>query len=385
MTQSGLTDYQSPRWAEKLRRSAAALALALALGLGIGVADHASLLPGSVAAQSAAPSASVSEIAAKANPGVVTILNLQDMSTLQGGFQQVPTQPGEESVPKAGDEELVPVGSGSGFIIDTAGHVVTNNHVVEGGTAFQVEFYDGTTAMATLVGADPFQDVAVLQLELAAGQSVPGTVQFGDSDLVRAGDPVIAIGTPYGEYENTVTTGIVNAVERGLDAGAGYDLPNLIQHDAEIYPGNSGGPLLNASGEVIGINVAKAVDQSMGAFVDEGLNFAIESNAAKKIVDELIADGHYERAYLGVWAQATQNGVEISSLEAGGPAEQAGLQVGDVITGIAGVEGNDPNEALDTVLFDRSPGDLVTLEILRNGQPMTIDLTLGERPMEVVS
>jgi 2-alkenal reductase len=388
---SGLSEYQSPRWAERVKRSGIALALALALGLGIGVANDAALLPSGVAAQSSVAEQTLSDVAAQANPGVVTIVNLQQVATVQGnGWQQIPSQPGNqlpgsESQTTPGDGELVPVGSGSGFIIDEAGHVVTNNHVVEGGSGFEVEFYDGTTVTATLVGTDPFQDVAVLKLDLEPGQSVPGIVQFGDSDLVRAGDPVIAIGTPYGEYENTVTSGIVNAVERGLDAGTGYSLPHLIQHDAAIYPGNSGGPLLNAEGEVIGINVAKAYNQSMGSVSDEGFNFAIESNAAKEIVDAIIADGNYDRAYLGIWGQASQHGVEIASLEAGGPAEQAGLQVGDVVTGVAGVDGDDSNEALDTVLFDRNPGDVVSLEILRNGQQMTLDVTLGERPTEVVS
>lgn len=386
MTDSGLTNDQSPRRADQLKRSGIALALALALGLGIGIVHNGDIAPSGVAAQTEATNADAADVAARANPGVVTIVNLQDVATIQEGQQQLPgQQPGEANGVEPGDDELVPVGSGSGFIIDETGHVVTNNHVVEGGSAFQVEFYDGTTAMATLVGSDPFQDVAVLQLELEPGQSVPGTVQFGDSDLVRAGDAVIAIGTPYGEYENTVTTGIVNAVERGLDAGTGYSLPNLIQHDADIYPGNSGGPLLNAEGDVIGINVAKAYNEQMGTFSEDGFNFAIESNAAREIVDAIIADGNYDRAYLGIWGQATQNGVEIASLEAGGPAETAGLQVGDIITGVAGVDGSDPNEALDTVLFDRNPGDEVSLEILRNGQSMTIDITLGDRPTEIVS
>ncbi len=381
MTASGLSEFQSPRWSERLRRAGVALAIALTLGLGAGIANDAALLPSVVSAQSATQ-ADVAAVATKANPGVVTIVTMQAMSNMQGGGfqQQLPDQ--DRST---GEETLVPYGSGSGFIIDEEGHVVTNNHVVAGGSAFEVEFYDGTTATATLVGADPFQDVAVLKLELELGQSVPGIVQFGDSDAVRAGDAVVAIGTPYGEYENTVTSGIVNAVERGLDTGSGFSLPNLIQHDADIYPGNSGGPLLNAAGDVIGINVAKAYNQQMGSYAEDGFNFAIESNAAKEIVDEIIADGVYDRAYMGIRGQAAVDGVEIVSVEPAGPAELAGLQAGDVITGVQGVEGNDPNEALDTVLFEHKPGDQVTLEILRNGQSMTIDITLGERPVEIVS
>jgi 2-alkenal reductase len=351
--------------------------------LGVGIVGDAGVLPVGVAAQNSATPADVASVAATANPGVVTILTMTEVSAIEGpgGFQQVPPQNGGST---QNGEQLVPLGSGSGFIIDEAGHVVTNSHVVASGTAFEVQFYDGTTAMATLVGADPFQDVAVLQLDLEQGQQVPGTVHFGDSDVVRPGDQVVAIGTPFGEYDNTVTSGIINAVERGLDSGGGYSLPNLIQHDAAIYPGNSGGPLLNANGEVIGINVAKAYNQQMG-MTGEGFNFAIESNAAREIVDEIIGNGAFDRSYLGIRGQAAADGVQIVSVEAGGPAETAGLQPGDIITGVQGIDGNDPNEALDIILFERRPGDTISLEVLRGGQLVTIDVTLGERPTEIVS
>ncbi len=384
MTYTDDTEYQRPGWTERLKRSGAALSLALVLGLGVGIAGDTGVLPGGVSAQSQATNADIASVAAKANPGVVTILTMTEVSAIEGpgGFQQLP---GQNELPAQGDEQLVPLGSGSGFIIDEEGHVVTNSHVVASGTAFEVQFYDGTTATATLVGADPFQDVAVLKLELEAGQTVPGVVSFGDSDQVQPGDQVVAIGTPFGEYDNTVTTGIINAVERGLDSGGGYSLPNLIQHDAAIYPGNSGGPLLNGEGEVIGINVAKAYNQQMGMMTGEGFNFAIESNAAREIVDEIIAKGSYDRSYLGIRGQASLEGVQIVDVEAGGPAEAAGLQQGDIITGVQGVDGNDPNEALDVILFERRPGVTVTLEIVRNGQPMTIDITLDARPDEIVS
>lgn len=378
------TEYQRPGWSDRLKRMGAALSLALVLGLGVGVAGDAGLLPAGVSAQSQATNADIASVAAKANPGVVTILTMTEVSQIQGpgGFQQLP---GQNDLPGQGDDQLVPLGSGSGFIIDEEGHVVTNNHVVANGTAFEVQFYDGTIASATLVGADPFQDVAVLKLELEDGQSVPGVVSFGDSDAVQPGDQVIAIGTPFGEYDNTVTTGIINGVERGLDSGGGYSLPNLIQHDAAIYPGNSGGPLLNAEGEVIGINVAKAYNQQMGMMIGEGFNFAIESNAAREIVEEIIANGSYDRSYLGIRGQASLEGVYVVGVEAGGPADTAGLQEGDLITGVQGVDGDDPNEALDTILFEKRPGDTVTLEIIRNGEPMTVDVTLDKRPGEIVS
>jgi len=369
---------------ERGRALVLAMAMALTLGIGAGALVGDGLLPAAVSAQATGGSqSSVSAVATAANPAVVTVTTLQEMAAADGSDDTQGLPPGAQQRPGE-DGQLVPLGSGSGFIVDDAGHVVTNAHVVASGSAFEVTYFDGTTVTATLVGSDPFQDVAVLKIELAAGETVLGVVPFGDSELVQAGDPVVAIGNPYGEYANTVTSGIVNAMERGLDSGGGYDLPNLIQHDADIYPGNSGGPLLNASGEVIGINVAKAFTGRMG-MDSEGFNFAIESNAASQVVQEIIADGSFERSYLGIRGQATQDGVQIVSLERDGPAAAAGLLESDIIAGIVGQAGDDPNEALDVILFEMRPGDVVTLEVLRGGQSITVDVNLGERPGTITS
>lgn len=369
---------------ERGRALVLAMAMALTLGIGAGALVGDGLLPAAVSAQATGGSqSSVSAVATAANPAVVTVTTLQEMAAADGSDDTQGLPPGAQQRPGE-DGQLVPLGSGSGFIVDDAGHVVTNAHVVASGSAFEVTYFDGTTVTATLVGSDPFQDVAVLKIELAAGETVLGVVPFGDSELVQAGDPVVAIGNPYGEYANTVTSGIVNAMERGLDSGGGYDLPNLIQHDADIYPGNSGGPLLNASGEVIGINVAKAFTGRMGMDSD-GFNFAIESNAASQVVQEIIADGSFERSYLGIRGQATQDGVQIVSLERDGPAAAAGLLESDIIAGIVGHAGDDPNEALDVILFEMRPGDVVTLEVLRGGQSITVDVNLGERPGTITS
>ncbi|CAN5633429.1 hypothetical protein BH23CHL5_BH23CHL5_27420 [soil metagenome] len=354
------------------------LAILIAAGAAGGALLGSGLIPSGAVAQSAATTElSVAYVAEVANPAVVTITTMQDFSQVGGEQGSFPGLPGEE--------QFVPVGSGSGFIIDTDGHVVTNNHVVAGGVAFEVTYFDGRTAAATLVGRDSFQDVAVIKIDLVAGDSVPGVVMFGNSDDVTAGIPVVAIGTPYGEYANTVTSGMVNAIDRGLNSGGGYSLPNLIQHDAAIYPGNSGGPLLNGQGEVIGINVAKAYVGEMGGMQSESFNFAIEGNAAEDIVRELIASGTYERAYLGITGQAVSGGVEIVSIEASGPAEAAGLQELDVIVGIVGLDGNNPNQALDVILFEKRPGEAVTLEIFRNGELIELVIVLGTRPAEFIS
>jgi serine protease Do len=362
------------RWSPRQLALTALLALTLALGVGSAAGLQSLVSPSAASAQTNAQSASVADVVEKTNPAVVTITTMVDASELPGAANG--------NLPRGefpNSDGLVPLGTGSGFIVDAEGHVVTNNHVVASGSEYLVTYINGKTDTATLVGADPFQDVAVLKIDLDEGETVPDTVSFGDSDTVRPGDEVIAIGTPYGEFNNTVSEGMVGAVDRGLNSGGGYSLPNLIQHDAEIYPGNSGGPLLNMDGEVIGINVAKAFSDPMG-MTNDGFNFAIESNAAKGIVDELIKDGNYERPYLGISAQASFQGVQVMEVEPDGPAAKAGLQPGDIITGVQGEDNQDASEALDTILFDRKPGDTVTLDVLRNGESTSVTITLGERP-----
>jgi serine protease Do len=313
---------------------------------------------------------SVADVAAKANPAVVAVTNLQP--------------PRNPVTHQAESDQPVPYGVGSGYIIDEAGHVVTNNHVVAGGTAFEVRLYDGTTVSAELVGSDPFQDVAVLKLDLATGQKVPGTVSFGDSSTVRAGDQVVAIGDPFGDNPNTVSQGTVGAVDRSLDARDGYALPNLIQHSAPIYEGNSGGPLLNMAGEVIGMNVAKAVQPTSSLQQNDqgGIGFAIESNAVKDIVDQLIKNGKVARPFLGITSQQSRDGQLVRSVDPSTPAATAGLQAGDVITSVDGQQIDEEHPFLNTLIFGHKPGDKVTLGVDRNGQSISVDVTLGERPAE---
>lgn len=371
--------------------AAGILTFGLAFGVGTAGTIQSMVQPNHVAAQEDATTqyGSVADVYADVNPAVVTITTFVDASTLQQaqGQQSMPGMPGDGQMPgqeqapgtNAAADDLVEYAAGSGFIVSADGYVVTNNHVVEGAAAFKVRYADGTVKNATLVGSDPFQDVAVLRIDLSDGSSVPGTVAWGDSATMRPGDEVIAIGTPYGEFNNTVSDGMIGAVDGDLNSGGGYSLPNLIQHNAEIYPGNSGGPLLNLDGEVIGINVAKAYGD-VNSTIDEGFNFAIESNAAKVIVDEIIATGSFARPYLGIQAQATEQGVQVMEIESGGPASNGGLQVGDIIVGVSGNTESDPSAALDAILFEKKPGDTVTLDVIRNGQSTTVDVTLGERP-----
>lgn len=315
---------------------------------------------------------SVADVANKANPAVVTITNYRN---------PIDPRTGEE---EAGDP--VAYGVGSGYIIDGVGHVVTNNHVTEYGVAFEVQLYDGTTLDATFVGSDPFQDVAVLKLNLDDSQTVPATLSFGDSDTARSGDQVIAIGSPYGEFLNSVSNGSISAVDRSLDTDLGYPLLNLIQHSAPIYEGNSGGPLLNMAGEVIGMNVAKVTQSSRDLSTDdqEGIGFAIASDAVKPIVDQILNEGTIDRSYLGVTNDQSSGQVEIVDVVSDGPADQAGMKAGDIITKIGDQTINQRNSFLNILIFDHKPGDTVEITVLRDGQELTLTATLGERPANPV-
>ena len=331
------------------------------------------LAPEDDSTTSTSTNSSVADVAAKANPAVVTITNYRNPVN-----------------PMTGDEEAgdpVAYGVGSGYIIDAEGHVVTNNHVTEYGVKFEVQYYDGTTVDATLVGADPFQDVAVLKLELASGQSVPGTLSFGDSSSTRAGDHVIAIGSPYGEFTNSVSDGSVSATDRSLDTGDGYPLANLIQHSAPIYEGNSGGPLLNMAGQVIGMNVAKVTQsstRSISSNDQEGIGFAIESDAVQSIVDQILNKGTIDRSYLGIESQDSTSGVGVRSVVTNGPADKAGIQAGDIITAIDGQKLDASHSLLSILVFDHKPGDTVEIAVTRNGEQLKLSATLVERPANLM-
>jgi len=316
---------------------------------------------------------SVADIVAKVNPAVVTVINEQRFQ----GFSNQGNQ----------GDDLQPAGTGTGFIISTDGYVVTNNHVVEGSEALKVVFEDGTEIDAQLVGTDPYTDLAVVKV---AGD-MPATVPFGDSSALRPGDPVIAIGSALGAYTNTVTEGIVSALDRQLTTESG-STENMIQHDAAINPGNSGGPLLNVNGEVIGVNTA-VVRTTNNGIPAEGLGFAIPSETVQKIVKALIDDGKVERPYLGITygmitpqIAATEqlprdNGALVSDVVSGGPADDAGIQANDIITKING-DTVDQDHPLVDLLFQYKPGDDVQVEIFRpaTNDTTTVTVTLGTRP-----
>jgi serine protease Do len=275
--------------------------------------------------------------------------------------------------------------SGSGVIISSDGYIVTNNHVVDGTTTLAVVLSDGTKLPAKIVSTDVFSDLAVLKV---SGQ-MPGVATFGNSDNLKPGETVIAIGSPLGEFRNTVTVGVVSATGRSLDTGNGYFMEDLIQTDAAINQGNSGGPLVDLNGDVVGLNTLIVRGGNGSTAVAEGLGFSIPSNTVSFIAERIIQNGFFARPYLGIGSQTitppiaqryhlgTQYGAYITQIDPNSPAAQAGLQQDDIITSV-GNQSIDADHSFINALFAYQPGDQVAIKFLRNGQEMTVNVTLGQ-------
>jgi 2-alkenal reductase len=302
-------------------------------------------------------------------------------------------------------------GEGSGLMFDGEGHVVTNQHVVEGASTVEIAFSSGFKAYGTVVGQDSYADIAVIKVDAPTEEIHP--LPIGDSNILHVGQPVVAIGNPFG-LNGTMTLGIISGLGRtqpaGLAASGGsFSSADIIQTDAAINPGNSGGPLFNLNGEVIGVNQSirtTAVDQTTGNAVNSGVGFSVSINLVKRIVPFLIRDGAYRYPYLGISSNSdlsltemealgltTYRGAYVLSVVEGGPADQAGLRGGtqptrfdylqaggDLITAFDGRPVDTYDEMLSYLLTTKSPGDTVVLTVLRDGQPMEITVTLGERP-----
>lgn len=285
--------------------------------------------------------------------------------------------------------ELQSEGSGSGSVIDKAGHVLTNNHVVEGATQISVTLFSGESFDATIVGADPVNDIAVLKLEAPEDQLYP--VEFGDSRRLRAGMRVFALGNPFG-LERTLTTGIISNLNRSLQIHGNRTIRSIIQIDAAINPGNSGGPLLDSHGKLIGINTAIATTSGQSA----GVGFAIPVNLVARVVPQLLAYGKVVRPEVGITkVYETDKGLLIAQMKPGGPAERAGLRGPKVIRArrgpfitesvdrtaadrIMAVDGRKITTADDFLGYveDKKPGDVLRLTIVREGQEIDVPLTL---------
>jgi S1-C subfamily serine protease len=303
--------------------------------------------------------------------------------------------------------DLNDFGSGSGFVIDKEGHIVTNNHVIEDADQVRVTFADGNVAWAQLVARDADSDLAVLQVDVDPERLFP--LEFGDSSSLRVGQRVIAIGNPW-ELGGTMTAGIISALGRSLRGrttldGGFYSIPDIIQTDAAINPGNSGGPLLDSHGRVVGINTA--IRSEVGS--NSGVGFAVPVDIVKRIVPALISEGRYRYPYLGIKTNGqvtvadladeldlpVQRGVLVADVVPGGPSDKAGLRGGtddieffgqlvrvggDIILAIDDYALRDFDDLIAYLIRETSVGQEVDLTILRDGETLRIPLTLGERP-----
>ena len=295
--------------------------------------------------------------------------------------------------------------TGSGFVLDREGHILTNNHVVSGANRIQVKLgASDTTYTAKVVGTDPATDLALLKVDVPAAQLDP--LSLGDSSKVKVGDPVVAIGNPFG-LDRTVTSGIVSALQRQIQAPNGFSISNVIQTDAAINPGNSGGPLIDASGSVVGIN--SQIATGGGGNGNVGIGFAIPINTARDVITQLENSGKVEHAFFGIsggsitpdLARAVnlpvEKGVLVASVVKGGPADKAGIQGGNTAATINGANislGGDiitkidgkPVDSMDEVIAlvnTAKPGDSLEVTVLRDGSTKTVTVTLGDRPASV--
>jgi putative serine protease PepD len=360
------------------RTTALVVTVALASGAGgaavYGLADSGSSAAPAAVVTAAAPTArpaaavktsgglSVNQIYQRTDPGVVDIKVTTGGNTPSDNFGG----PGGNG---SGQESQA---EGSGFVIDGDGHIATNQHVVDGANSITVTFADGKKASAKVVGTDSSTDVAVIKVDAPKSELHP--LQFADSNDVVVGDGVVAIGSPFG-LEGTVTTGIVSALNRTIQAPNNFTISGAIQTDAAINHGNSGGPLLDSDGHVIGINAQ--IESDSGG--NDGVGFAIPSSIVQRVAQQLISSGKVAHAYLGVQLSDGNGGAQVGQVVSGAPAADAGLRSGDVVTAIDGktITGAD---ALVTAVDGKKPGDTVTLKVRRGGSTSDIKVKLGTRP-----
>jgi putative serine protease PepD len=327
-------------------------------------------------ARSGSTGMSINQIYQQDGPGVVDIL----VKSKASGSSSTSLFGGSSSQYEEGE--------GAGVVYNDQGYILTDEHVVARAVKVVVTFQDGTKVPAKVIGSDSSSDVGVIKVSVPSSQLHP--IKFADSDTAQVGDPVVAIGSPFSLPE-TVTSGIVSQTQRTIEAPNGYYIPDAVQTDAAINPGNSGGPLLNAEGEVLGLNDQIETDSensATGEGQNAGIGFATPSNEDQRIAGEIIAGKTVQHPYLGIATQSpTKNllstqashGVLISKVQTGGPAAKAGLEVNDLIEKIDSTAVTSYDQLI-SVIARYTPGQTVTLTVLRDGQTKQIKVTFGNRP-----
>jgi S1-C subfamily serine protease len=335
----------------------------------------------------------INDIYRRAAPGVVQVTSTTVVTVPADSFFGSPLFPQQQQ-----EQSL-----GSGFVVDKAGHIVTNFHVIQGAKKVRVSFSNGASMKAIVQGTDPSSDLAVLKIDASSRALTP--LSLGNSDEMQVGDPVVAIGNPFG-LDRTVTAGIVSAIQRAITAPNGYTIDHVIQTDAAINHGNSGGPLLNRQGQVIGVNSQIETGNNSSASGNVGVGFAIPSNTVKTVIAQLIRRGRIDRAFIGIGAVPitrdlarvfrlpVSHGLLVQSVEPRSGAAKAGLEAGTTQVVLAGesynlggdilVEADGKPVASLSKLRDLvaalKPGDTLRLVVYRNGRKKTIDVKLGRQP-----
>jgi putative serine protease PepD len=344
--------------------STGVLALSGALG-GDAQAATTTVVPASTSAtpDTSSTTADAKAVYATASAGVVEITATGTGASQPGPFGQGSSQS---------------TATGSGFVVDSAGHIVTAAHVIDGATSIKVTFSDGVTRTATLSGKDDATDVAVLKVDPSGLTLHP--LKLGSSAALGVGDALVAIGSPFG-YEESVSTGIVSGLDRTIQAPNGYTVAHAIQTDAALNPGNSGGPILDSSGRVVGIADQIATGGTSGTEQSSGVGFAVPSDLVAGELNQLEAGKPVSHAYLGVGTtQSTgTTGASVGSVTAGSPAASAGLKVGDIVTAIDGKQITGSSD-LVAAIADRSPGNRIQLTVRRGSNTLTLTATLGTQP-----
>jgi S1-C subfamily serine protease len=342
-----------------------ALVIALPmLGLALGGAFSSS--PDDPTTAGASATSPLSAAAAPAPSASASARSATDVSAL---YERV--SPGVVSILVSSDRGA---GSGSGFVLDDDGYILTNDHVVDGAQTVRVRFDGGSSTSARVVGTDPSTDLALLKIDPSGRKLTP--LALGSSSALKVGQPAIAIGSPF-RLEGTLTTGVISALGRSITAPNDFSIDNVVQTDAAINPGNSGGPLLDAGGRVVGINAQIAT----GTQANSGVGFAIPIDTAKQILPQLKRGIEIERAYLGVQTSDsdTGTGAVVESIVPGGPAAAAGLQAGDVVLKVGGDAVTESSDVAAAV-SKRSPGAAVKLTVRRGDGERTLTVKLGTRP-----